>query len=238
MTTILTIAELSLAATTLARALTACHAEYAIIGGAGVALHAQRFNLTAHPTADIDAIIQPNPARGINADSISRTLRTEFPDQFTSVSQYGVSLPAILLQRGDQPLVVEIELFDVETWPGRPQYDLSRASNARRAVQVGGQTVHVMSVAWLLREKIVTQAQREGSKKEASDILDITCLATIASDRELDCETEEFVRALRRLLEKRPELEESLRRVVKYTNDFERVAECGFAKTKSFKTGQ
>ncbi|KAI1907531.1 hypothetical protein LOZ61_006078 [Ophidiomyces ophidiicola] len=212
---ILTVEELSNTAAILADALTACGAKYGIIGGAGVALHAQRFHLTAHPTADIDAIIQPNAAKGIDADKISRSLATKFPETFTAVTLNGFSMPAIRMQRGDQPLLVEIKLFDIEAWPDRPQYDLNSPLNTPVPVHIRGKTVQVMSIAWLLREKILSQAQREGSKKEQSDILDITCLTTIAEVHELACETVEFVAALRRLLEKKPELESSLKRAVK-----------------------
>ncbi|EAS27485.1 uncharacterized protein CIMG_10090 [Coccidioides immitis RS] len=103
-------------------------------------------------------------------------------------------------------MLVEIEIFDVQAWPGRPQYNLEAVANTRCPVEIEGVNVQVMSVAWLLREKITSQAQREGSRREHSDISDIACLATIAADAELVCEIEEFVGALRRLLEKRPEM--------------------------------
>lgn len=143
--------------------------------------------------------------------------------------QYGVPIPAIRLIRdqSDTPdskpeaLIIEIELFDVLAWPRRPQYNLSdNANNPREVLQVGDTTVYVMSVAWLLRERITSQAQREGSKKEHSDIWDVDSLAVIAGDHELVCDSEEFVGVLRRLLEKKPGLREKLSRVIKCSSVF------------------
>lgn len=223
MTTLLTPTDLSRAATILANSLSACGVTYGIIGGAGVALHAFKHHIIAHPTADIDAIIHPDTSNNITAESIAHLLPVKFPEHFITVSQYGVQLPAIrLLRDAGSELIVEIELFDVLTWPGRPQYDLTDSvKNPREALTVGetATTVYVMTVAWLLREKITSQAQREGSKKEHSDILDVECLATIAGDDELVCDSKEFAGALRRLL-KKPGLEEKLRRVVKCSSVF------------------
>ena len=160
------------------------------------------------------SIIQPDAARKISAESVSQTLITEFPQKFAIVSQYGVNIPAIRLNRGNQQILVEVEMFDVETWPNRPQYNFQAPSNPRIPLEINGKVVHVLSAGWLLREKILSQAGREGSPKEVTDIADIVNLANIAGDNEVVCGTDEFVGALRRLLEKRPGLRLILKRTI------------------------
>ena len=61
-----------------------------------------------------------------------------------------------------------------------------------------------------MREKILSQAQREGSKKEASDIADMTNLLMAVDDKQLRYEEGHLVAALKRLIEKKPELREQL----------------------------
>ncbi len=109
---------------------------------------------------------------------------------------------------------MEVELFDVEAWPNRPQYNLQTPLNPRIPLEIDGKVVHVLSVGWLLREKILSQADREGSSKEVTDLADINNLAKIAGDKEVVCGTDEFVGAFRRLLEKRPNLRSILERTV------------------------
>lgn len=73
-----------------------------------------------------------------------------------------------------------------------------------------------MSPAWLLREKILSQAQRAGSKKEQTDILDIERLIQMMDGASpVDYQTDEFVDALRQLMQKRPDFAEPLREIVK-----------------------
>ncbi len=66
----------------------------------------------------------------------------------------------------------------------------------------------------MLREKILSQHEREGSSKEATDIRDVTnvLLLVIPGKPKLNFDDDEKLKnALSRLLQKRPALEQILR---------------------------
>ena len=58
---------------------------------------------------------------------------------------------------------------------------------------------------WLLREKIITQLQREGSEKEVTDLEDVRTLVDFVEGKTLVMESVEEIQALKALLEKKPE---------------------------------
>ncbi|KAI9875800.1 MAG: hypothetical protein M1830_007991 [Pleopsidium flavum] len=215
MTSKLSQQELRTAVAIVASALDGFDAKFGICGGAGVSLITEHYHIRPRQTADIDLIIQPDKNRDISAEKVSKKLIKAYPQQFATVSQYGVSTPAVRLQRNGQEILVEVEIFDVEAWPNRPQYNLNNPQNARITLNVSGKPVYVLSPAWLLREKILAQKQREGSKKEETDIADIETLVQIAGDKDLVIEGEDLVEALKELLQKRPDLKADLERVIK-----------------------
>lgn len=214
MTSKLSQQELRSAVATVASALGTLDAKFGICGGAGVSLITDHYHFRPRQTADIDLIIQPDKNRNVSADTISQKLMKDYSEQFATVSQYGVSTPAVRLQRNGQEILVEVEIFDVEAWPNRPQYNLDNPKNSRLTLNVSGKSVYVLSPDWLLREKILAQKQREGNRKEESDIADVETLVQIVGDKGLVLEEEEFVEALENLLQKRPDLRAVLERAI------------------------
>ncbi|PGH03512.1 hypothetical protein AJ79_07347 [Helicocarpus griseus UAMH5409] len=213
----LTIAELSKAAGILTEALEKIGVEFGILGGGALALLAESNGLDARQTADIDAIIKPDSKN--SADSVSQQLIEKFPKQFGAICQFGVNIPAVRIQKDGKEHLVEVELFDIEVWPNRPQYNLNK--HRPKKLQVKGNTVYVMSPSWLLREKIVSQAQRAGSAKEKTDIADVENLIRMMGNDSIDdCKDEEFMGALQDLLKKRADLATSLKKVVKCPSAF------------------
>lgn len=206
--------ELVLAAVTVANALRRLNTTFGICGGAGVSLLANHYHIPQRQTADIDLVIQPNRQQGVSAETISQKLIEDFPDQFAAVNHYGVGIPAVRVPRGHQEVLVEVEIFDRDAWPNRPQYNLEDPKNSRVKLNFGGEMIEIFSPSWLLREKILTQAQREGSKKERTDIIDIEILVNLVQNGELVLEQDEFVEALEKLVEKRPDLRSELKQAI------------------------
>jgi len=127
-------------------------------------------------------VIQPDKSRYINAETISEKF-------------------------GNTQVLVELEIFDAETWPFRPQYNLNEKRNTRVKVPIGGEkTVAVFSPVWLLREKILTHSNRVGSGSAKSDLDDIDFLLDIVGERSLVMKSGEEIAALKVLLEKAPQL--------------------------------
>lgn len=131
--------------------------------------------------------------------------------------------PAIPVYRGQEEYLVEIEIFDVEAWPTRRQYDLAD-SNVNPVTTVSFEQkqknsraapgIPVMHPKWLLREKILSQFERHGSAKEASDILDIEVLLEIVAPNSLVLSEANHVNALKALLVKKPKLVSKLREII------------------------
>ncbi|KAI9652310.1 MAG: hypothetical protein M1829_001681, partial [Trizodia sp. TS-e1964] len=154
-------------------------------------------------TMDIDLVIQVDKNRLVDADTISQTLYTKHPQQFAKKDiGYGVFVPAVrIIGDNGQNKLVEVEIFDFESWRNRPQYDLSRPDNDRVTLPVNDTAVAVLSPRWLLREKILSQYQRQGNRKEISDIEDITTLLRLVPAKCLSFSSAELIAALRNLLE-------------------------------------
>ncbi|PGH28094.1 hypothetical protein AJ80_00352 [Polytolypa hystricis UAMH7299] len=208
-------AQLRTVASGIARALDGLEIDYAIMGGAAVNL---LLNDTSRQTEDMDLVIQVDE-RGITADRLTMELVKTYPTEFGTISQYGHHIPAYKLTQdsseGEQTLV-QLEIFDYESWPHRPQYNLEAAS--RETIKLNGQNVKVFSAAWLLREKLLSQYQRSGSTKGISDIQDISIISLFAmpGQAELDFDANsELIDALKNFLQKRPDLEERLKQKIK-----------------------
>lgn len=100
---------------------------------------------------------------------------------------YGVPIPMLAFHRADGSIRhVEIEIFDVEAWPQRPQYNLDDPDNDVTVVTVSGVQVPVFSARWLLREKITTAFERHGSRKEHTDLDDACALLDAIEPNGLD----------------------------------------------------
>ncbi|KAF2254930.1 hypothetical protein BU26DRAFT_148116 [Trematosphaeria pertusa] len=175
---LLSVGELRRAVSTLTQFLQQNYVTFGIIGGAGCSLIFVQYQKPYRGTRDIDVVIQADPARGIDADRISQMLYTNHSQQFVKKDAGdGVFLPAVRIteDNGHEELV-EIEIFDFQNWSNRPQYDLSRPDNDRINLTVEQATVAVLSPRWLLREKILSQHQRQGNPKEQTDLSDIRIL--------------------------------------------------------------
>lgn len=184
---------------------------FGVIGGAACCLVRSQYGLPYRGTADIDLVVTPDPGNHIDADSVSRWLYEQNSHHFAKVDQYGVSIPAINLSRGNQQLLVEVEIFDINAWPNRPQYNLRDPDNDRTFIQVDQAQVPILSPRWLLREKIMSQYQRQGSLKEGTDMDDIDQLTRVVQEGALTLDQPEQVQALKALLVKRPDLKGRLR---------------------------
>ncbi|KAJ5177802.1 uncharacterized protein N7500_000501 [Penicillium coprophilum] len=182
------------------------------MGGAAVCL------LTRNPTRrtqDIDLVIHVDQ-RQITANQLSPPLLTTFPSDFSPVNQFGHITPAYRFHvPGGEEQLVQLEIFDYQSWSHRPQYDLRTAS--RCTLTVNGYPVKVFSPEWVLREKILSQHQRTGIKA-LSDYGDVSSLIIFSATGkpELDFTYNEELRAaLADLLKKRPELQQALKRKIK-----------------------
>lgn len=105
-------------ASTLAQRLDTLQIDYAIMGGAAVCL------LTHDPnrrTEDVDLVIHVDQ-RQITADRLTTQLLTSFPSDFGPINQFGHIIPAYRLRLpGGKEQLVELEVFDYQSWPQRPQ---------------------------------------------------------------------------------------------------------------------
>ncbi|OOF92550.1 hypothetical protein ASPCADRAFT_8826 [Aspergillus carbonarius ITEM 5010] len=187
--------------------------DYALMGGAAVCLLV--YDAT-RMTEDVDIVINVDH-RNITTDQLITQLIQRYPSDIAPITQFGYTIPAykLILPKG-QVQLVEIEIFDYQSWPQRPQYDISRAR--RKTLQVNGQVVKVFSNEWIFREKVLCQYQRQGSDKEGTDIWDITSLLLYLErgKPELDFDRDrDLTAALQNLLEKRPGLAPRLKEVVK-----------------------
>ncbi|PYH75350.1 hypothetical protein BO82DRAFT_36586 [Aspergillus uvarum CBS 121591] len=203
----------------LAQRLDSLNIDYAIMGGAATCL------LSPDPsrrTQDVDLVIHVDH-RKITADRLTSTLLTSFSAEFEGVNQFGHVIPAYRLHRpGAATQLVELEVFDYSSWPQRPQYNLSTAT--RKMLRINDQVVKLFSPEWILREKILSQYQRQGSAKEANDIRDIITMIPLTTPGipELDFnENQECQMALGNLLQKRPALVQTLKAKIKCRTIFQ-----------------
>lgn len=94
---------------------------------------------------------------------------------------------------------------------------------SRKTIIVNGQTVKTFSPEWILREKILSPHEREGTLKEATDIRDVANMLwlVISGKPELNFDHDQKLKdALGRLLQKRPALEPRLRQKIECTAVF------------------
>ncbi|KAI9759522.1 MAG: hypothetical protein M4579_002281 [Chaenotheca gracillima] len=126
-------AQLKLVASSVASVLDELEIDYAIMGGAATCL------LTYDPartTEDVDLVIQVDD-RGITADRLTGLLLEKYPAQFGPVNQYGHVIPGFKMALpGDAVQLVEIEVFDLPSWPQRHQYNLANTTPTQ--IQVNG----------------------------------------------------------------------------------------------------
>ncbi|ETS85587.1 hypothetical protein PFICI_03612 [Pestalotiopsis fici W106-1] len=196
--------------------------KFAVIGGAACSLVRVASDAEYRGTSDLDLVIQPN--KSYNAEVISNWLVQKHPKIIRSVEQFGVRIPAIPIYRGKDEYLVEIEIFDVEAWPNRQQYNIAdTASNPMTTLtfspdQYSGSSgdwkIPVMHPVWLLREKILSQYEREGSVKERTDISDLQIMLQVVDPKSLVLSAHNHVTALQNLMAKRPDLINKLRRAI------------------------
>ena len=191
------------------------------MGGAAICL------ITGDPnrrTKDIDLVIQVD-GRSITADKLTHHLLTSFPHHFGPVNQFGHVIPGYKLTLPGGTLhLVDLEVFDQQSWPQRPQYDLQ--TTTVMTMHVNERQVKIFNPAWLLREKILAQHGRQGSAKEQTDITDLRSLVILVfwGQPELNFDNgplkNELENALISLLQKRPDLRQPLRQRIKCTAVF------------------
>ncbi|KAM6524646.1 hypothetical protein FALCPG4_010254 [Fusarium falciforme] len=104
----------------------------------------------------------------MTAESISHWLLENFPTTFVAKEQFGVITPAITIQRHDG------------------SYNLDDPDNDVTVISVNGVDVPTFSACWLLREKIVTAFERRGTRKEETDLDDISILLETVDVNGLD----------------------------------------------------
>lgn len=136
-------------------------------------------------TDDIDLVVQPTSL--INAESISAWLLSTYPTDFKAKMVHGVPVPTLLFRRSDGSIKqVEIEIFDVDDWPQRPQYNLDNPDNDITVIDMSGIQTPVFSARWLFREKVVTAFERQGSRKEETDLDDARDLLPFIEPKGMD----------------------------------------------------
>lgn len=199
-------------ASALAQKLDRLQIDYAIMGGAAVYLLVRD---STRKTEDVDLVIHVDD-RQITADRLTTELLTSFPSDFGPISQFGHIIPAYRLRLpGGEEKLVQLEVFDSQSWPQRPQYNLRTAS--RRTLTINGYPVKIFSPEWILREKVLSQHQRKGAKA-ASDVRDVESLIPLAvpGTSELDFSEDEKLRAaLADLLTNWPMLRQTLQQKIK-----------------------
>ena len=129
--------ELQTAVQILASVLTQRQVVFGIMGGAGIALIASHYgHQQPRATADIDLVVETDDTRDISAYTVSETLISQHPDKFGE-EVYGVAVPAIRLRRGQEEVLVDVEIFDYDTWRTRPAFNLANPQNIRIPISLG-----------------------------------------------------------------------------------------------------
>ncbi|KAK2774972.1 hypothetical protein FQN52_004100 [Onygenales sp. PD_12] len=214
----LTYQQLRTVVAELAQTLDAMQIDYAVMGGAAVCLtvgNADRM------TEDVDLVIHVDQ-RMITADRLTTKLLTEYPSKFAAVDQFGHTIPGYKLALpGGASSVVGLEVFDAASWPQRPQYNVQAAS--RQTMNINGHPVKVFAPEWILREKILSQYERQGGAKGRSDICDLINVVPFAvpGKPELNFNNDEKLKsALSNLLQKHPELAPRLKEKISCADVF------------------
>jgi hypothetical protein len=193
------------------------------MGGAATSLMVQDPN---RMTADVNLVIDVDQ-RQITADRLTNVLLTDYPSEFQGINQYGHTIPAYIYRRynlrrpGTMFQLVELEVFDAQSWPQRPQYNLQTAT--RTTMTINGQVVNFFSPEWILREKILSQYQRQGTQKEPTDHWDIVNLIPRAAlgSPDLDfSQSQQLETALENFVQKRPDLTQALKAKIRAPNVF------------------
>lgn len=201
---ILTDQQLRMVVVELAQTLDKIRIDYAMMGGAAVCLTVNNPN---RMTEDVDLVIHVDQ-RMITADRLTTELLKTYPSKFAPVDIFGHDIPGYqLLLPGGNTRVVVLEIFDFYSWPQRPQYNLQTAS--RRTLSINGYPVKMFSPEWILREKILSQYERQGSAKQATDVFDLMSIMPFAipGKPEMNFSKDQQLRnALSYLLQKHPEL--------------------------------
>jgi hypothetical protein len=187
--------------------------DYAVMGGAAVCLLA---NDPTRITEDVDLVIHVDH-RGVTADRLTSLLIDNFQSDFAPVLQFRHGIPGYKLSLpGGDVRLVDAEVFDYQSWPRQPQYNIP--SSTRRSMIVNGQTVKTLSHEWIFREKTLSQHQREGSPKGLIDIRDINRMIPMLNPGKPELDFDRDIRlesALPNLLQKRPLLGARLKDLVK-----------------------
>ncbi|OXV07299.1 hypothetical protein Egran_04936 [Elaphomyces granulatus] len=191
----LTFEELKTAVHILVNVLTQHGIVFGIMGGAGVALLASYHGQLLRSTSDIDLVVETD------AYSVSQTLISQHSGLFGKM-------------KGDEEVLVDVEIFDYNTWRVRPSYDLANPQNVRISVPLGKISVTIFEPRWLLQEKIRVQYERAGSRKETTDLDDIAFLVKLVPTKSLVFREQEQIDSLQSLVEKRPELKSKLEEVI------------------------
>ncbi|KAJ2933255.1 hypothetical protein H1R20_g3840, partial [Candolleomyces eurysporus] len=202
---------------------------FALMGGAGCCLLLDYYQVTTNrATTDLDMLMVPDKAQTptLDAERLSKLLQKEHQDLIvTSIQEITLyETPALQVYRepDPRPIIVDLEIFDSQAWPGRPQYDLTDPDNNTVSIPVGdGVEVLVMSPRWIVREKILTAYGRKGGMKERSDLEDVEALLPLLNDHALVFEKQDDIDALKYVLKKDPELEPDLRKKIKCPAVFE-----------------
>ncbi|RMZ79363.1 hypothetical protein DV738_g3305, partial [Chaetothyriales sp. CBS 135597] len=199
--------EIALAVSQVAQLLRPANVRFSFSGGAAATLIRMQYGLTLRSTDDIDLVIQPTST--FSAESISAWLIKHYPNEFVVKTVYGVSSPALVFKKSDGGIThIEVEIFDVNAWPQRPQYNLDDPENEVITVDVSGVQVPVFGPRWQLREKIVTAFERQGNRKSDTDLEDASNLLMVVGQNSVNLVGHED--AVRHFLLKRPEIRQRL----------------------------
>ncbi|RMD44829.1 hypothetical protein DV735_g425, partial [Chaetothyriales sp. CBS 134920] len=199
--------EIALAVGQVAQLLRPANVRFSFSGGAAATLIRMQYGLTLRSTDDIDLVIQPTST--FSAESISAWLIKHYPNEFVVKTVYGVSSPALVFKKSDGRIThIEVEIFDVNAWPQRPQYNLDDPQNEVITVDLSGVQVPVFGPRWQLREKIVTAFERQGNRKSDTDLEDASNLLMVVGQNSVNLVGHED--AVRHFLLKRPEIRQRL----------------------------
>ncbi|KAI7974088.1 hypothetical protein EIK77_002953 [Talaromyces pinophilus] len=147
-----------------------------MMGGAAVCL---TVNNPERMTENVDLVIHVDQLM-ITADRLTiAELLAKFPSKFAPVDLSGHAIPGYrLVLPGGITRVVPLEIFDFYSWSRRPSYNLQTAT--QRTLNISGYPVTMFSLEWILREKILSQDERQGSAKQATDIFDLKSIMPFA----------------------------------------------------------
>jgi hypothetical protein len=155
-------------------------------------------------------------------DGITFITQYSHPSRFVPVSQYGHIIPGYKLVNPEGATrVVQLEVFHYQSWPQHPRYNLENAQ--LRQINVGAQMVKTFSIEWLLREKILSQYQRQGTPKEQVDLRDLTSLLPLASPGRPELNfngNQNLTTALANLVQKGHALRQNLKNKINWTAVF------------------